>query len=198
MQAALNTTDLIQSWQNGDQDAFGRLIEHLYDDLKALSRRQLYRENRGSKYQTTELLSELCLLMMNKQEVPIQNRKHFLNTAAQAVYRFLIDEARRRKALKNNGDVTSNSEMVENQGFPMDHEKVILAHQVIEDLSHKDPLTADIVILRYFAGFTIHETANLLEVSTPTVSRKSDFGRALILQHFEAVLAGEAAPELVG
>ncbi|CAM2063917.1 ECF sigma factor [Sulfidibacter corallicola] len=182
----LETTDLIRQWQCGDGQAFDILIERVYDSLKTIARRNLAKEFRGSGLDTTELLNEACILMMGKQSVEMRNRRHFLNVASQACYRWLVDESRRRKTQKHGGEWVRVSIEEGHEPWNLDVDSVLVLDRLLTDLETQDPLLVRIVKMRTFAGFTIREVAELLEVPVITVNRKYGFALALLREKLEA------------
>ena len=147
------TTDLIQEWQKGNQKAFNLLIERVYDNLKNIAHRQLNRELRGSQLQTTELLNEACVWMMQQKSLKIKSREHLVNLVSQAIYRLLIDLARQRKALKYGGNYQMVDIEYADVPWHSDEETVLQIDQALNHLEKEDPKLVSLVKLRFFCRF---------------------------------------------
>ena len=153
-------TILLHRWNQGDRQAFDRLVGRLHETLRQLAHGALMKEYRGSGLETAELLNEAYILLVDKQKIPWQNRAHFFNVAAQAMRWYLLDEARRRHSRRRGGDqvaVAGDGELAVDPGLPdgLDPETLLMVNQVLEEVEDRDPELAKVVTMRYFAGFTV-------------------------------------------
>lgn len=170
-------TGMLRDWSNGKQEALDSLLPLVYDELHRQASRFLRRERDGHTLQTTALIHEAYLKLIDQREVNWQNRAHFFGIAAQAMRRILVDYARARHREKRGG---------EDENVPL--EAVTLAvsdarsidlealDEALTQLAKMDERQARIVELRYFSGLSINETAEALHISPATV--KSDWKSA--------------------
>ena len=164
-------TGLLMAWGGGDKAALDRLMPLVYQELRRLARRQMRRERQGDTLQTTALVNEAYLRLVDYQRVQARDRNHFLAIAAQAMRRILIERARSRQSDKrgSNPQRISLDEIAEVADARA--ADLLALDEALQALSTIDPRKAQLVELRYFGGLTIEETANVLGVSTPTVER---------------------------
>lgn len=166
-----DVTRLLANWQNGDRSALDRLIPLVYDELCRIAARYLHSERSGHTLQTTALVHEAYLRLVDDTHVECHGRAHFLGMAAGLIRRILVDHARTRNAIKRGGEFAKLS-LDEALAVPVDKEPDVLAvDDALHALSNIDPQQARIVELRFFAGLTIEETADVLGVSPSTVKR---------------------------
>ena len=171
-QSAVDVTDLLHEWRKGDASAPDRLIPLVYAELRKLAHRCLQGERAGDALQTTELINEAYLKLVNCSRVKWNDRTHFFRMAAKLMRRVLVEEARERLARKKGGQFTRVSfdeAMTVSPDF--DVELVIAIHEALERLAEYDPRKAQIVELRYFGGLSIEETAAAMGVSIDIVKR---------------------------
>ena len=181
-------TGLLMAWGSGDKAALDRLIPLLYQELRRLARRQMRRERQGDTLQTTALVNEAYLRLVDYERVQARDRNHFLAIAAQAMRRILVERARSRRSDKRGSNpqrisLDEVTEVAEARAADL-----LALDEALQALSTIDPRKAQLVELRYFGGLTIEETANVLGVSTPTVER--DWHTARIWLHRE-ILQGK-------
>ena len=176
-------TNLLMAWGGGDKAALDRLMPLVYQELRRLARRQMRREREGDTLQTTALVNEAYLRLVDYERVQARDRSHFLAIAAQAMRRILIERARSRRSDKrgSNPQKISLDEVAEVADARA--ADLLALDEALQTLSIIDPRKAQLVELRYFGGLTIEETANVLGVSTPTVER--DWRTARIWLHKE-------------
>jgi len=158
------------------RDAEAELWPIVYQELKTLARAVLMGRRRAAGPQTTTLVHEAYLRLVDHDADDWNDRRHFYAVAARAMRFVLVDEARRRLAAKRGSGrtgVTLSAELAERVGDPLDHraEEVLGVHQALERLGAVNPRHVRLVELRYFSGFTVDETAEVLGVSRPTVVR---------------------------
>jgi RNA polymerase sigma factor (TIGR02999 family) len=166
-----DVTRLLVSWGNGDQQALEQLIPLVYGELRRLADRYLRRERPGHTLQSTALVHEAWMKLIDQRNVHWQNRAHFFGVAAQMIRRILVDYARNRHAEKRGGHAfkLSLDDAVE---MPKQRDLDLVAlDDALESLAKVDPQQGRIVELRFFAGLSIEETAEALRISPATVKR---------------------------
>ncbi len=173
-----DVTRLLVDWGKGDARAFDELAPLVYEELRRLARSYLRREREGHTLQSTALVHEAYLRMINQQGVTWQNRSHFYGIAAQMIRRILVDHARGRRAHKR-GDaapkITLDEAIGTEQGRDLD---LVALDDALNALAEIDPRQSRIVELRFFAGLSVEETAEILEVSQATIKRDWTVARA--------------------
>lgn len=173
-------TQLLQRWSNGEQPAFNQLISAVYDELSRVARRQMRRERPGRTLQTTGLVHEAYMRLLELRQIDWRDRTHFFVVAAGVMRRVLVDQARAHRALKRGGDASKVTLDDAHLSVPADQAGVDLValDTALEQLLARDRLQAQVVELRYFAGLTVDETARTLGTSPATVKRKWAMARA--------------------
>jgi RNA polymerase sigma factor (TIGR02999 family) len=176
-------TGLLLAWGGGDRAALDKLMPLVYQELRRLARRQMRRERPGDTLQTTALVNEAYLRLVDYERIHPRDRSHFLAIAAQAMRRILIERARRRHSDKRGNDArrVSLEEAADVAGERA--ADLVALDDALHALAAVDPRKSQLVELRYFGGLTIEETAEVLGVSTPTVER--DWRTAKIWLHRE-------------
>jgi len=171
-------TGLLDDWRNGDQEALNRLIPLVYDELHQLAARQMRRERATHTLQSTALVHEVYLRLIDQRRVQWQDRDHFFAVASQIIRRILVSHARSRKAAKRGGAQTTLV-LDESIAAPGRREIDLEAlDDALEDLARLDSQQARIVELRFFGGLSIESTANFLQTSPATVKRHWNVARA--------------------
>ena len=182
-------TQLLRRIQAGDRDVVGQLLPLLYDDLHQQAERYLAREGRDPILQPTMLVHEAYLRLVDQSRVDWQGRSHFLAVGAVAMRRVLVDQARHRGRLKRGGDrqrVTLDM-AVEDHKLSVDRDEDLLAvDEALRRLAEVDPRQARIVELRFFAGMTVAEVAEVLGVSKRTVEAEWTAVRAWLRRELGA------------
>ncbi len=166
-------TRLLHAWKSGNGEAQDKLWQLLYGELKGLARGVLRRQGRGARHQATSLVHKAYLRLLGT-EVDWNDRRHFFAVAARAMRFVLADEARRQLSLKRGeGETLAFDEALPEVADPMVHrpEEVLAIHQALTKLAKIQPRHEQLVELRYFAGLTVEETAEVLEVTPRTVVR---------------------------
>lgn len=166
-----DVTQLLVSWGNGDQQALEQLIPLVYSELRRLADRYVRRERQGHTLQSTALVHEAWMKLIDQRNVRWQNRAHFFGVAAQMIRRILVDYARNRHAEKRGGHAfkLSLDDAIE---VPKQRDLDLVAlDDALDSLSQVDPQQGRIVELRFFAGLSIEETAEALRISPATVKR---------------------------
>ncbi len=171
-------TQLLVDWGKGDPSALEKLTPLVYEELKRLAARYLRRERPDHTLQSTALVHEAWLRLIDQKQVHWQNRAQFFGIAAEMIRRILIDHARNRQAAKR-GDgslkLTLDEAMVAPESRDLD---LVALDDALQDLAKFDPQQSRLVELRFFAGLSIEESAEVLEVSPATVKREWAAARA--------------------
>lgn len=173
-----NITHLLNQWSDGDERALDRLTPLVYEQLRQQAARYLRRERRAHTFQTTALINEVYLRLIDAKEVNWQGRAHFFAIAANLMRRILVDHARRRDAEKRGGaqiHVTLDQFVAPTQQSDVD---VLAIDQALTKLAALDRQQAAIVELRFFSGLSVEETAAALGISPRTVKRDWSVARA--------------------
>jgi RNA polymerase sigma-70 factor, ECF subfamily len=168
-------TQLLHDWQAGDRSALDRLIPLVYDELRLIASRHVAHEWRDGAIETTGLINEAYLKLVDQRGVDWQNRAHFFAIAAQVMRRILLDDARRRLREKRGGGairVGLDDVAVPAPEAPVDPIDVIAIDRALCELEQLDPGQARIVELRFFGGLTVEETSAVVGVSEATVKRE--------------------------
>jgi RNA polymerase sigma factor (TIGR02999 family) len=164
-----NVTQMLLAWREGDEAARDALIPLVYDQLHRIARHHLRHERPGHSLQTTALINEAYLKLI-EQSVSWQDRNHFFGIAARLMRQILVDHARARQRLKRGGNAHQIS-LTAAEGEQEQVAGLLALNDALEALSEVDPQRSRIVELRFFGGLTIEETAQVMRVSTPTVER---------------------------
>ena len=168
-------TGLLLQWQGGDRHALDSLISVVYDELRLIASRHLSREWRPGSLQTTALVNEAYLKLVDQRRVTWQNRAHFFALAAQLMRRILVDDARRALRKKHGAGVSGtplDEVPLASPGSDVDAVDALALDRALTELERIDPDQAKLVELRFFAGLTVEETALVLGVSPTTVKRE--------------------------
>jgi RNA polymerase sigma factor (TIGR02999 family) len=171
-------TQLLKDWSNGDQGAGDRLMPLVYDELHRMAHRHMRKEHPGHTLQTSALVNEAFVRLVDQTDVEWQNRAHFFGIAAQMMRRILVDYARSRQYVKRGGGAQQVSLdevlLVSTQRA----DEVVAVDDALKDLAEFDQRKSQIVELRFFGGLSIEETAELLKVSPGTVMRDWTLAKA--------------------
>jgi len=173
-----NVTGLLDAWSRGDQDALNKLMPLVYDELRTLAHHSMSREDAGHTLQTTALVNEAYLRLVDQKQSHWRNRAQFVGVAAQLMRRILIDHARSRAYAKRGGGVRPVELDEAAVLSPTQAEAVLAVDEALQRLATFDARKARIVELRYFGGLTVEETAEVLKISPITVMRDWSFAKA--------------------
>ena len=177
---AEDITGILSAWGRGDAKAIDRLFPLVYEELRALARRRAGR-GRGETLRTTALVHEAYLRLVDQNHATFENRRHFFAVAGKVMRRLVVDHARDRSAQKRGGGaarVTLDDEGLASPGAPVD---LVALDEALGRLEGVDARLGRLVELRYFAGLTLEETAEALELSPATVKRDWFKARAFLL-----------------
>lgn len=173
MQTSHDVTQLLLKWSSGNKDAFGELLPLVYKELQKIAHRYLVRERNSNTLQTTALVHEAYIKLIDQNRVQWQNRAHFFGIAAQAMRRILVDNARQRLADKRGKGAEKVS--IDEGVIDISDERagnLVDLDDALKKLAEIDPQKSQLVELRYFGGLSIEETAEVLGVSVATINRQ--------------------------
>ena len=179
---------LLRAWTDGDQGALAQLAPIVYDELHRLAHHYLKRERAGHSLQTTALVNEAYVRLVDYKRLHWQNRAHFLAVSAQAMRRILVDRARRRNA-KRGADADHVSLDAEAVLCTDRSDDFVSLDDALTALAERAPRKAKVVELRFFGGLSVDETAEVLRVSPITVMREWKSAKAWLFRE----LAGPTA-----
>jgi RNA polymerase sigma factor (TIGR02999 family) len=168
-------TRLLREWQAGDRGALDRLIPLVYNDLHRIAGGQMSRERREATLQTTGLVNEAYLKLVDQRSTDWQNRGQFFAIAARVMRRILLDDARRRLREKRGGGVMQvaiDEAVVSASETSVDAVDLLAVDRALRELEKLDPNQAKVVELRFFGGLTVEETSVALGISPATVKRE--------------------------
>jgi RNA polymerase sigma factor (TIGR02999 family) len=173
-------TQILAAARRGEPDAMDRLLPRVYDDLRLRARRQLRRRRPGQTLNTTALVHEAYLKLVDQTQASYQDRCHFFAAAATAMRHILVDRARRHASLKRGGagqQVALDSGLLQIEAKAVE---VLALDEALRSLAKADERLARLVELRFFGGLTMEETAEALQLSERTVQRDWRAARAFL------------------
>jgi len=173
-----DVTTLLTEWREGNQQALNELTPLVYQELRQLAARQLRHERPGHTLQSTALVHEAYLKLIDQRRVQFKDREHFFAVASQVIRRILVSYARSRNSDKRGGGKTM---LAFDESIAFADRKnldLIELDDALESLSEIDPQQGRIIELRFFGGLTIEATAQVLEISTSTATRDWNVARA--------------------
>ena len=171
-------TQLLVAWSNGDSAARDALIPLVHDELRRLAHRYMGRERADHTLQTSALVNEAYLRLIDQKDVHWQNRAHFFAIAAQMMRRILVDYARKRRFVKHGGNLQAVSLEQAMIVSPERAGEVVALDDALKILAKLDQRKSQIIELRFFGGLSIEETSEVLDVSPGTVMRDWTFAKA--------------------
>ena len=182
-------TQLLAEWSNGNQTALDKLYPLVYDELHKMANRYMKRERKDHTLQTTALINEAYVRMVDQKNVHWENRAHFFAISAQIMRRILIDHARRHHYAKRGGGAlkVSLDETAIVAGNPASD--MLLLDEALNRLAEMDPRRGQVVELRYFGGLNNEEIAGVLKISENTVTRDWNMARAWLYQELSGSVA---------
>jgi RNA polymerase sigma factor (TIGR02999 family) len=182
-------TRLIERAAAGDHSSADALLTQVYEQLRGLARRHMAQERAGLTLQPTALVHEAYLRLLGNGPVEFQNRAHFFAAAAEAMRRILIERARRRSRAKHGGgrarfDLSDSDKIAEAPSL-----ELLAIDEALERFAAEQPQKAELVKLRYYAGLTLEQAAEVLGISRATADRHWSFARAWL---FDAIGGSES------
>ena len=162
---------LLRAWTDGDQNALEGLTPIVYDELRRLAHRYMRRERTGHSLQTTALVNEAYMRLVDYKRMQWQNRAHFFAVSAQLMRRILVDHARRHNVKRGGGaqHVSLEEAVLVSAGRAAD---LVALDDAMNALARLDPRKVQVVEMRFFGGLSVEETAEVLKVSPVTVRRE--------------------------
>lgn len=180
-------TQLLLAWGKGDELAREQLMSLVYEELHRLAHRYMKRESPGHTLQTSALVNEAFVRLVDQTNVQWQSRAHFFGIAAQMMRRILVDYARSRNYAKRGGgaqQISLDEGLTVSEGRSAE---VVGVHEALEQLAEFNPRKSQIVELRFFGGLSIEETAGVLGVSPGTVMRDWTLAKAWLRREISSV-----------
>jgi RNA polymerase sigma-70 factor (ECF subfamily) len=182
-------TELLQAWSKGDRAALDQLLPLVHDDLRRLARQRLYSLAPGSSMPATALVNEAYLRLVDAGEVDYRNRAHFFAICATLMRQIVIDQARTRSREKRGGDWRRISIEDSDVPAPDNDESMLALDEAMNRLASVDERKARVVELRFFAGMTNGEIAEVAGVSVDTVKRDWTFAKLWLARELGSGLA---------
>lgn len=180
---------LLQKAEHGDAQAAAQILPLVYDELRKLAAAKMRREPGGLTLQPTALVHEAWLRLGADQQPNWQNRAQFFSAAAEAMRRILIENARRRRAIRHGGGLekVAGVDAVACVESPVPDDKLLLIHEALERLEKHDPRKAELVKQRYFAGLTLEEITAVMGISEATAKRDWSYARAWLMNEIKTL-----------
>jgi RNA polymerase sigma-70 factor, ECF subfamily len=177
---------MLKDWSGGKREALDELLPFVYNELHRQASRYLRRERGDHTLQTTALINEAYMKLIDQNEVEWQNRAHFFAIAAQTMRRILVDYARTRKREKRGGDdVKLQLDDAINVSTKEKSIDLVALDEALNRLAEFDERQARVVELRYFSGMTEEETAEVLDISPATVRRDWNMAKAWLFHQLK-------------
>ena len=170
-------TQLLLAWNEGEQTALDKLIPLVYAELRRVAHRYMGRERLGHSLQTTALVNEAYLRLIDARNVRWQNRAHFFAVAARAMRQIVVDYARSQQSQKRGGGLLRIELDEAAIVSPAESKEIVDLHEALERLAILDSRKAQVVELKYFGGLNYDEMAEVLKISRVTVRRDWEFAR---------------------
>jgi RNA polymerase sigma factor (TIGR02999 family) len=174
-------TVMLTAVERGEPMAAERLLELVYEELRRLAASKMVRESPGQTLQPTALVHEAWLRLVGHNQPTFQNRAHFFSAAAEAMRRILIDRARQKLAVRHGGGHERISIDELNLAAPDVDQEILVVDEVLDKFARQHPVKAEVVKLRFFAGMSHQETAQVLGISEASARNYWTFARAWIL-----------------
>ena len=178
-----NVTNLLRDWQKGNRDAGERLMTIVHMELKKISQAYLKRESEHATLQSTELVNEAFIRLIKQKDIEYQDRIHFFGVAAKLMRQILIENLRKKSALKRGG---ASRELALDEAIGISKKRslnLVRLDEALIELETIDPRKSRLVELRFFAGLTIEETALVLNISPATLKREWLLAKAWLHRH---------------
>jgi len=179
-----DVTRILNAIEQGDAGATEKLLPLVYEELRLLAAQKISQEPPGQTLQATALVHEAYIRLVGEEARNWKNRGHFFTAAAEAMRRILIDNARRKKSLKHGGDRQRIN--LDKDALKYDDDSsvddLIALDEALCRLAENDVIKSEVVKLRYFAGLSVEQTAEILEISPTTAKRYWAYARAWLLR----------------
>jgi RNA polymerase sigma-70 factor, ECF subfamily len=175
-------TGLLMAWGNGDENALGSLMPMVYQELRRIARKHLARGVPGHTLESAALVNEAYLKLIRGHDIHCQSRVQFFALCAQVIRHILVDHARSGRYAKRGGGIAQVPLDEEIHGKPAPGVGVLALHEALLSLSKVDPRKGRVVEMRYFAGLSVEETAEALQISPETAKRDWKIAKAWLLR----------------
>ncbi len=175
-------TGLLKAWGGGDQAALERLVDEVYNELRRIARRYMRNERAGNTLQTTAVVNEAYLRLVDVKNIDWQQRAQFFAIAAQMMRRILVDAARARGSQKRGAGAVKVNVDEALVVSPERDSSLVALDEALEAFSKLAPRQAKVVEIRYFGGLGEKETAEVLKISPRTVRRDWDFAKSWLMR----------------
>lgn len=191
MDSTREITELLQAWQRGDASALERLMPLVMSELRDLAKSYMRKEKQGHTLQTTALINEAYIKLVEQKRVDWQNRSHFFGVAALCMRRILVDHAKAQGRNKRGGSV-EHIALSDDKIIPAEKSAELIAlDEALQKLSQQDERKSKVVELKYFGGLNMEEIAEVLNVSKTTVEREWRMARAWLQRELSTVVKQE-------
>ena len=180
-----DVTERLLAWRGGDREALDQLIPLVYDHLRQLAHRYMRRERAGHTLQTTAIVNEVYLRLIDQRQVHFENRAHFFAIAAQLMRRIVVDHARTQHRAKRGGGAEQLTLDEAALMSPVQSAEMLALDEALQSLAEIDERKARVIEMRYFGGLSVEETAAVLEVSENTVIRDWALAKAWLRREMD-------------
>jgi len=180
-----DVTQILTAIEQGDTNAAEKLLPLVYEELRKLAAHRMANEAANQTLQATALVHEAWMRLVGKENPKFQNRAHFFAAAAEAMRRILIDNARRKRALRHGGGQQRVEFEQVQLASPSDDDQLLAVNEALDKLAVQNKLEAELVKLRYFVGMTLEEAAEVLGISARTADNYWAHARAWLFSELE-------------
>jgi RNA polymerase sigma factor (TIGR02999 family) len=181
-----DVTQILERAQQGDPKAAEELLPLVYDELRRLAAAKMAGERPGQTLQPTALVHEAWLRLAGGPDRQWNDRQHFFRASAEAMRRILVDRARERRSQKRGADLQATELSESKLTVPAgEDDELLVVHDALEELARRDPVSADLVKLRYFVGLNMADAANALNLPLRTAERTWAFARAWLRKEIQ-------------
>jgi RNA polymerase sigma factor (TIGR02999 family) len=189
-----DVTQILHAIEQGDTKAADELLPLVYDDLRKLAACRMANDAPGQTLQPTALVHEAWLRLVGNENQKWDGRAHFFGAAAEAMRRILIDNARRKRALRHGGGQQRIDIQKVEIATAAKEDELLAINDALEKFAVQDKQKAELVKLRYFVGLSFEESAEILNISLPTAKRWWAYARAWLYEEIEAQHSGDNTP----
>jgi len=180
-----DVTRILETAQQGDPTAADKLLPLVYEELRKLAAHRMANEAAGQTLQPTALVHEAWMRLVGKENPKFENRAHFFAAAAEAMRRILIDNARRKRALRHGGGQQRVDFELAELATASDDDQLLAVNEALDKLAAQNKVEAELVKLRYFVGMTLEEAAEVLGLSARTADNYWAHARAWLFSELK-------------
>ena len=189
--SSAHVTELLVAWSDGDKSAEKELFSLVYQELRRLAHRYMFGENPGNTLQTTALVNEAYVRLIDRKRADWQNRAHFFGFSAQVMRHILVDIARSKNYQKRGGEVRKVALDESLVMAPMKDGDMVALDDALKALAEVDARKSKVVELRFFGGMSVEETAEVLKVSEDTVMRDWRLAKAWLWRELSKTVTSD-------